>query len=320
MKTWKFLCLMGVAGCVYTAPLHAEPLKISPYPVGESVAPAKPQPLKQAPPPMPSQDMALEQDNMMAPVVSEPLMAPLPELPEAREVQMGAPIKIEVPQPGDSYFDPPGAQPKIARAAPTPEPVDPKPEEPEPTIIAAAPESVDVAPIVNAQEEGNLRMRMSESFDGMVVDTAPGQEVYVAGDSAPPPPFVEERMQEAAPMSEGEKIAWYAEPVPVRSVAPPVEPRVQNSAPSTGNWKALEGENIEQVLVKWASDAGVVLLWEDSSSFAVLAPLEVRGNFEQAVQQLLDQYQNNQVRPLATLHIDPDTHEKTMVVRVQDGV
>lgn len=313
MKTWKFLCFVGVAGCVYAAPLHAEPLQISPYPIGESVAPAKPQPLTQAPPPMPTQEMALERDDMM--------MAPIPELPEAKEIQMGAPIKVEVPQPGDAYFDPPGAVREMAKAAPMPEPVDPPmPSEPEPTIIAAMPEAEEVAPVANVQEEGNLRMRMSENFDGMVVDSALGEEVYVAGDSAPPPPFVEERAPEAAPMSEGEKIAWYAEPVPVRSVAPPVEPRVQNSVYGAGSWKALEGENIEQVLAKWAADAGVVVLWEDSSAFAVLAPIEVRGSFEQAVQQLLDQYQNNQVRPLATLHVDPDTREKTMVVRVQEGV
>ena len=82
------------------------------------------------------------------------------------------------------------------------------------------------------------------------------------------------------------------------------------------DWNALEGNSIRQVLERWTAQAGVELIWRSDSDFAVLNPFIMRATFERAVQKLLDQYQDNQVRPVATLHIDPDTTSKTLLVRV----
>lgn len=368
MNTWKFMCLASAVGWLYAPQVHAEPLQISPYPAGESVAPAKPVPLNAVPTPpqtdlqpvdqvdvplavVPKQDEAVAGDDMIEVVMPEVVQfddpevmvvvdeaAPAPPpLPEAESMVVGAPIKIDVPQPGDAYFEPPAAARDIARAAPMPEPEPMPVPQPEPTILADMPDEAGLqsvaAPAAQAPK-GNIQMRMSDRFGGSVVESAVGDEVYVAGDTAPPPPFMEERALEPQPVveniepqpevneAEPERIAWNAAPVPVRSVAPPVEPRgvgLPSAASGDDVWKALEGANIRQVLEKWANEAGVVVLWEDNNAFAVLESFEQSGSFEGAVQRLLDQYKNDQVRPLATLHVDPNTQEKTMVVRVQDG-
>lgn len=85
------------------------------------------------------------------------------------------------------------------------------------------------------------------------------------------------------------------------------------------DWNALEGSSIRQVLQTWSSSADVRLMWLHENDFAVLNPFIMRSTYERAVQKMLDQYQDNHVRPVATLHIDPETGTKTLVVRVVEG-
>lgn len=85
------------------------------------------------------------------------------------------------------------------------------------------------------------------------------------------------------------------------------------------DWNALEGNSIRHVLQGWSSSADVRLVWRSESDFAVVHPFIMRSTYERAVQKLLDQYQDSQVRPVATLHINPDTNVKTLIVRKVEG-
>ena len=94
---------------------------------------------------------------------------------------------------------------------------------------------------------------------------------------------------------------------------------VDQSQSSSVPFRALEGSNIYQVLDAWAKDENVELLWDSDNSFAVLETFETEAPFEAAVRDLLDQYRDNHVRPVATLHVDPTSQQKTLVVRVLNG-
>lgn len=97
---------------------------------------------------------------------------------------------------------------------------------------------------------------------------------------------------------------------------------VEEIQPTSGGerWEAVAGASIRQTLDEWSRKAGVALVWEDRNEFAVLQPFEVTGSYEQAVTALLDQYLDDQVRPLAKLHNDPALGGRVLVVEVQNGL
>lgn len=84
--------------------------------------------------------------------------------------------------------------------------------------------------------------------------------------------------------------------------------------PVSRDWRASEGQNIRDILETWSQEAGVKFVWEGRNQFAVLQTLDKNTTYENAVRELLDQYQKNEVRPVGQLHVDPATGERTLVV------
>ncbi len=85
-------------------------------------------------------------------------------------------------------------------------------------------------------------------------------------------------------------------------------------------WSAPAGANIQTVLGQWADKAGVAVVWQSYMSVSVKNPVNVNGSFEQAVQSLLDQYNNDPSRPVAQLNIDPETGERTLLMNLDKSV
>jgi hypothetical protein len=85
-------------------------------------------------------------------------------------------------------------------------------------------------------------------------------------------------------------------------------------------WSAPAGANIQTVLGQWADKAGVAVVWQSYMSVPVKNPVNVKGSFEQAVQTLLDQYNNDPSRPVAELNIDPETGERTLLMNLDKSV
>ncbi len=83
------------------------------------------------------------------------------------------------------------------------------------------------------------------------------------------------------------------------------------------DWAAKEGQSIRSVLQDWSYRANVDLVWDSRNEFAVLDGFTQKSAYEHAVKALLDQYENDQVRPVAQLHIDPATQERVLVVQVE---
>ena len=201
------------------------------------------------------------------------------------------PYSFDVPQPGDAYFDPPSAENSS-------DVVETEPAAVENTLLPAAEEE-------NAEP---IRMRMSDMYQDMVLES------YDEGKAREVPvPQVVEPVS-----SKPEHVTWFSKREPMNTPLPALG--TQEKAQTGRGWRALEGANIRQVLEEWTQDAGVELIWDNQNAFAVLDSFEMQAPFEKAVQILLDQYQESQVRPVATLHVDPQTREKTLIVRVLDGI
>lgn len=80
-------------------------------------------------------------------------------------------------------------------------------------------------------------------------------------------------------------------------------------------WEAFSGSNIREVLSSWSQEADVQLIWALQKEFSVLESFNVSGHYTKAVQDLLEQYQQAEMRPVGTLHIHPETGERVLVVR-----
>ena len=179
---------------------------------------------------------------------------------------------------------------------------------PVPDSAEADAEQVEAAPIDDVAPEPVLETQSAPAPEPELepVVSAPSAPreglVYIKDGeiyNAPPPA--------SAPAASGEEIIWSD------SAAPPVG--------SSGglHWSAPQGQGIRDILTQWSQQAGVRMIWDNRSEFSVLEPLEIDGTYETAVQTLLDQYQDDQVRPLAKLHQDPATGERTLVINVMNG-
>ncbi|MCB9981367.1 MAG: TcpQ domain-containing protein [Rhodospirillales bacterium] len=262
-----------------------------------------------------------------------------------------------VPQPGDPYFDPPSQDRLMMAVEEEPVQEEPVQEVLEFDVLQEIPaESVASSSEVRGDvlsgdlnKENAVAEVQGEPYEPLVVRMSDhiGGEVLVSEDEPVllvPSSFKESLVEdvlaaestvsvEEAPILDvsppvfekpEEIIVWNGDRVPVNTPIP-----VADFEPASGTeqvdvvegvqWRALEGQNIRQTLEQWSQAADVALIWDNVNAFAVLEPFEIRGDYEQAVQMLLDQYMRSDVRPVATLHLDPENQQKTLVVRIVEG-
>ena len=91
-----------------------------------------------------------------------------------------------------------------------------------------------------------------------------------------------------------------------RTVTPP--------ASNNRRWRAISGSNLHEVLDVWSSNANARLVWQADREYAVRRSFSLEGTFEQVAAGLLEQYSEEQVRPVARIYRDPDNNQKVLVV------
>lgn len=89
-------------------------------------------------------------------------------------------------------------------------------------------------------------------------------------------------------------------------------------APSgASGWTVIQGQDLRDTLGQWSQQAGVEMIWSVPHAYDVPQTSAVNGSYEQAVQALLEQYSLTDNRPLGSLHVDPQTGKRTLVIEVQ---
>ena len=81
------------------------------------------------------------------------------------------------------------------------------------------------------------------------------------------------------------------------------------------HWKAKRGKNMTDVLAAWSDKAGVDFVWDSSNDFVLLETVDANETYENAVRVVLDQYKDSQIRPVGSLHIDPQNGERVLIVQ-----
>jgi hypothetical protein len=102
--------------------------------------------------------------------------------------------------------------------------------------------------------------------------------------------------------------------IPV-SRAPASVPAVEEPMPVDGRWQASSGYNLRRVLDDWSRREGVELYWQANQAFAVKRPVSSNATYENAVESLLEQYMNDDVRPVAQLNRDPESGRRILLVQ-----
>jgi hypothetical protein len=100
-------------------------------------------------------------------------------------------------------------------------------------------------------------------------------------------------------------------------VAPAFDP---NYGKPPARFHAQQGAGLQDILRLWSQQAGVELVWRASKDFSTPAPVNVGDSFEQAVQALLEQYESEHERPVGSLHINPKTGHRILMIEVVRGV
>jgi hypothetical protein len=94
-----------------------------------------------------------------------------------------------------------------------------------------------------------------------------------------------------------------------------------SSAYLAGNWYAVKGTDLRNVLRLWASEADVELVWNCDVNFPVRKNVSVEGGFEDALAELFSQYEDSgdvKYRPSATLYKDQDTKNISLVIEARE--
>lgn len=89
---------------------------------------------------------------------------------------------------------------------------------------------------------------------------------------------------------------------------------MSTNAMSPAQWTAPAGASLSQVLSTWTSQAGVEFVWRANETFTVRRAISANGSFESALQSLLGQFTNDNVRPAAHLNNDPVTGRRILFV------
>ncbi|MGB0719805.1 MAG: TcpQ domain-containing protein, partial [Bdellovibrionales bacterium] len=203
-------------------------------------------------------------------------------------VAVVAPEEIALPMPSQNEWVEPllAAQPVVVASPP----VKAQPSPPPKVRPAPAPTPAPVAAPVNV-----TRLRAVETPDGFVSYRIEG------GDHT----------NDSANAAVSQEIASV-----VASVTPAVAPVAPASSPQ---WTALSKQSLRDVLQSWSQKNDVTLIWQAPQAFSVLQNIEVQGRYEEAVKALLDQYYEQDVRPVARLQRDPATGEQALIVHLDQG-
>jgi hypothetical protein len=103
-------------------------------------------------------------------------------------------------------------------------------------------------------------------------------------------------------------------PAPAPPMAKSQERSFMASSPSAARWNAPRGSYLEGVLKAWSERAGVELIWRTDRGFVLGQNVSYDGSYEEAIQNLLNMFDKEVLRPVGQLNTDPVTGRRTLFI------
>jgi hypothetical protein len=130
---------------------------------------------------------------------------------------------------------------------------------------------------------------------------------------------IKESVQAAKPESQKMASSW-SNPKAIRPSAPDVLVQKPDTVQPVMNgtqemrWRAVKGADLHDILSSWTAGSGVKLIWKPAQDFAVQRSISMSGDFATAVQLMLEEYNDQTVRPVGRLYHEPGTSQMVLVV------
>ena len=120
-----------------------------------------------------------------------------------------------------------------------------------------------------------------------------------------------------APAPEGVPAEQPKSANPLSPLAQVFQPKEQKQEKPETRWFALSGAPLAEVIRVWADDAGVSVIWQAENNFAVKETISQVGHFEDAVFKALNQYADEDIRPVGEMYKDPTSGQLVLLVRTE---
>ncbi len=85
------------------------------------------------------------------------------------------------------------------------------------------------------------------------------------------------------------------------------------------NWRALQGTNLRKVLTRWAQKENIDFVWDADQEFYIRKSVKTDKDFNSVVAEILNQFDGQKVRPMATLNTDPATGKTALIISVKES-
>jgi len=79
-------------------------------------------------------------------------------------------------------------------------------------------------------------------------------------------------------------------------------------------WRVIKGASLREVLDVWTTQENAELVWMPQDDFVVPESFGIQGTFESALSTLLEQYGNEETRPLGKIYVEPGTGGKVLLI------
>ncbi|MBI4031750.1 MAG: TcpQ domain-containing protein, partial [Proteobacteria bacterium] len=86
-----------------------------------------------------------------------------------------------------------------------------------------------------------------------------------------------------------------------------------------GNWRAMKGNNLHEILKLWSAQENIDVMWYADTDFTVQKSVSAQGSYEQAVLGLLEQYEKENIRPVGRIYNDAALGRRVLLVELQES-
>ncbi len=244
------------------------------------------------------------------PVKADEVLVPMTEAaPSAVEIVPASDDTVAVPPP-TMIEVPPAVEPVAVPATPA---VEPNAAQAPVEIVPEQPKSEEVVPDKQGAVVPEVQQAVLAEPVAVTAPTLAAPELPLA---------VEAETKQEGSSAESVTVAPSvpaASEVPVKgqvvmpnaSLEPPLLPGASDV------WRAEPGEHLRDVIRRWASRAGVDVVWSTEYDFPIQAGVSLNGSFEEAVRDLLSGFVDAKPQPFGRLHDNPNAGQRTLVVQTR---
>lgn len=82
-------------------------------------------------------------------------------------------------------------------------------------------------------------------------------------------------------------------------------------------WRAIRGSSLREIIDVWAQKENVRVVWMAGEEFTIQESMSVQGKFEDAILTVLNQFGEENARPVGKIYVDPQFNQKVLLVEAK---